>query len=38
MEISKLGNTCTDFESNAVTLENRINGYLGHLHLHIWVR
>lgn len=32
---SKLGNIWTDFEGNVVTLEDMINGYLGHLHLHM---
>ncbi|HMM02523.1 MULTISPECIES: DinB family protein [unclassified Dysgonomonas] len=35
VDISKLGNIWTDFEGNVVTLEDMINGYLGHLHLHM---
>lgn len=31
---SKLNNRWTDFEGNTVTLENMIDGYLWHLHLH----
>lgn len=35
IDTSKLGNTWTDFEGNIVSLENMVNGYLGHLHLHM---
>lgn len=35
IDASKLGNTWADFEGNIVTLENMVNGYLGHLHLHM---
>lgn len=35
IDASKLENTWTDFEGNIVTLENMVNGYLGHLHLHM---
>jgi len=32
---SKLNNCWHDFEGNKVTLNDMINGYLGHLHLHM---
>lgn len=35
VDTSKLDNTWTDFEGNQVSLQDMINGYLSHLHLHI---
>ena len=35
VDVSKLNNTWTDFEGNQVSLQDMVNGYLGHLHLHI---